>query len=185
MTKTTKIKHHRLILCTYWLSGRAGRENIWLEVCTSWARAKYFPARPDLTQSISILWYDHLLLKILKLLFEPIRSDGRAHAEQLLKSFYNKKKCHLFLHVEQGTYNSSKNTTHFLIFFSIAIHARKPTESWHKAFLNSLVTHMVISQSECPILVRCMYLDTQWKCRSRLLRLVQKLMKTLIKTLEF
>ena len=26
---------------------------------------------------------------------------------------------------------------------------------------NSLIIHMVISQSECPILVRCMYLDTQ------------------------
>ena len=48
----------------------------------------------------------------------PIRSDCRAHAEQLLKSFYNKKKCHLF-HVEQGTYNSSKNMTHFFIFFQL------------------------------------------------------------------
>ena len=41
------------------------------EVRTSWPRAKYFPERPDLTQSISILSYDHLLLKILKILFEP------------------------------------------------------------------------------------------------------------------
>ena len=41
-------------------------------------------------------------------------------------------------------------------------------------FSNSLIIHMVISQSECPSLVRCMYLDTQWKSRSRLLRLVQK-----------
>ena len=50
------------------------------EVRTSWPRAKYFPVRPDLTQSISILSYDHLLLKILKILFEPkyIRSDGCA-----------------------------------------------------------------------------------------------------------
>ena len=47
------------ILCTYWLSGRAGRENIWLEVRASWSRVKYFPVRPDLTQSISILSYDH------------------------------------------------------------------------------------------------------------------------------
>ena len=51
-------------------------------------------------------------------------------------------------------------------------------------FSNSLIIHMVISQSECLILVRCMYLDAQWKSRSRLPRLVQKLMKTLIKTLE-
>jgi hypothetical protein len=56
------------LLCTYWLSGRAGRENIWLEVMairtecievhTEWARYKYFPVRPDLTQSISFLSYD-------------------------------------------------------------------------------------------------------------------------------
>ena len=58
------------ILCTYWLSGRAGRENIWLkvmavrnersEVRTEWPRAKYFSIRPDLTQSISILSYDKI-----------------------------------------------------------------------------------------------------------------------------
>ena len=29
------------------------------EVRASWPRAKYFPVRPDLTQSISILSYDH------------------------------------------------------------------------------------------------------------------------------
>ena len=52
-------------------------------------------------------------------------------------------------------------------------------------FSNSLIIHTVISQSECPILVSWMYLDTQWKSRSRLLRLVQKLIKTLIKELEF
>ena len=28
-------------------------------------------------------------------------------------------------------------------------------------FSNALIIHMVISQSECPILVRCMHLDTQ------------------------
>ena len=60
----------QLLLCTYWLSGRAGRENIWLEVMavrnersevrTEWPRAKYFPVRPDLTQSISILSYDKI-----------------------------------------------------------------------------------------------------------------------------
>ena len=60
-----------VIICTYWLSGRAGRENIWLKVRTSWPRAKYFPVLSDLTQSISILSYDHLLLKISKILVEP------------------------------------------------------------------------------------------------------------------
>ena len=32
----------------------------------SWPTAKYFPIRPDRTQSISILSYDHLLLKFWK-----------------------------------------------------------------------------------------------------------------------
>ena len=63
------IVYSHSVLCTYWLSGRAGRENIWLEVMVvrtersevraKWPRAKYFPVRPDLTQSISILSYDH------------------------------------------------------------------------------------------------------------------------------
>ena len=37
------------ISCTYWLSKRAGRENISLEVRTRafWPRDKYFPVRPD------------------------------------------------------------------------------------------------------------------------------------------
>ena len=67
-------------VCTYWLSGRAGRENIWFEVRTegsevrtSWPWAKYFPVRPNLTQSISILSYDHSLLKILKTLVIHIK----------------------------------------------------------------------------------------------------------------
>ena len=46
-------------LCIYLLSGRAGWVDIWLEVHVSWLRAKYFPARLDLTQSIRILSYDH------------------------------------------------------------------------------------------------------------------------------
>ena len=32
------------------------------EVRASWPRAKYFPVRPDLTQSISILSYDHFFV---------------------------------------------------------------------------------------------------------------------------
>ena len=42
------------------------------ELRTFWPRAKYFPVRPDLTQSISILSYDPLLLKILKILFKSL-----------------------------------------------------------------------------------------------------------------
>ena len=55
------------LICTYWLGGRAGRKNIWLEVRmvpTPWPRAKYFPVRPELNQSISILSYHHLVSKI-------------------------------------------------------------------------------------------------------------------------
>ena len=53
-------------ICSYWLSGRAGSDNNWLEFKTygpsapsrpstaSWPRAKHFPVRPDLSQSMSI-----------------------------------------------------------------------------------------------------------------------------------
>ena len=49
-------------ICSYWLSGRAGSDNNWLEFKTygpsapsrpstaSWPRAKHFPVRPDLNQ---------------------------------------------------------------------------------------------------------------------------------------
>ena len=57
-----------MFLLTEW---ETGRQNTWFEVRASLPRAKYFPVQPDLTQSISILSYDHLLLKILKILFEP------------------------------------------------------------------------------------------------------------------
>ena len=69
---------HIMYLLTEW-EGRTGKylargqgiRTECSEVRTSWPRAKYFPIRPDLTQSISILSYDHLLLKIWKILFEP------------------------------------------------------------------------------------------------------------------
>ena len=44
--------------------------------------------------------------------------------------------CHIFIRVEQGTRNSSKNMTHFLICFSVTIHAKKPTESCYEAVKN-------------------------------------------------
>ena len=40
------------------------------EVCASRPRANYFPVPPDPTQSISILSYDHWVLKISKILFQ-------------------------------------------------------------------------------------------------------------------
>ena len=42
-----------------------------------------------------------------------------------------------------------------------------------------------MTQSACINWVRCMYFDAQWTYRSRHIRLVQKLIKTLIKKLEF
>ena len=45
-------------LCTFWLSGRTGRENIgW-----SWPKVKCFPVRPDLNQSISIFYHMTVVL---------------------------------------------------------------------------------------------------------------------------
>ena len=107
-------------------------------VSTSWPRAKYFTVRPDLTQSISILSYDHLLLKILKILFEPKRTrlhkirSPRARNNYIQVSIT--KICHLFLRAEQGT--RKKKWHIFSFFFSISIHAKKPTESWHQAVKN-------------------------------------------------
>ena len=72
------IEINNMYLLTEW-EGRMGKylalgQGIRTErrkVRTSWPRAKYFPVRPDLTQSISILSYDHVLLKNLKIPFEP------------------------------------------------------------------------------------------------------------------
>ena len=53
------------------------------------------------------------------------------------------------------------------------------------SFSKSLIIHVLISQSACINWVRCMYFDTQSTYRSRHIRLVKKLSKTLIKKLEF
>ena len=42
-----------MIKCLLTELGRAGRENIWPSVMAHGPSAKYFPVRPDLTQSIS------------------------------------------------------------------------------------------------------------------------------------
>ena len=122
-------------ICTYWLSGgpdgkifgsRSGRT----DRAQSWQRAKYFPVRPNLTQSISILSYDHLLLKILKILFDPKRSDGHT----CILKVSTTKICHLFfaLNKELTCTIHWKNR----LIFSFLFHAKKPTESWHKAVKN-------------------------------------------------
>ena len=49
-----------------------------------------FPVRPDLTQAISILSYDHLVLKILSLNRTRLHNIRRPRVEQLQRRFYNK-----------------------------------------------------------------------------------------------
>jgi len=46
-------------------------------------------------------------------------------------------------------------------------------------FSNSLIIHVLMTQSACINWVRCTYFYTQWTYRSRHIRLVQKLIKTL------
>ena len=79
---------------------------------------KYFPVRTDLTQSISILSYDHLLvLKILKLSLNLNRTRlhniRRPRAEQLQKRFYLTNRFHvavrLFSNRSQMTSKCGKN----------------------------------------------------------------------------
>lgn len=48
-------------ICTYWLSGRAEQENVWLKIRMYGSRAKYFPVQSYLTQSIRISSYDWTL----------------------------------------------------------------------------------------------------------------------------
>ena len=99
--------------------GRAGRENIWLSVRTYGPRCtrsvcpdlepNIFPSGPP-TQSISILSYDHLLLKIVKFCLNLNRT--RLHKIRRLRERNNymtvstTKICHLSLRVEQETHNS-------------------------------------------------------------------------------
>ena len=54
-----------LLIYTYWLSGRAGRENICLKVRTSCPEPNVLSSGPP-TQSISILSYDHFCLSFVR-----------------------------------------------------------------------------------------------------------------------
>ena len=75
-----------------------------------------FPSGPP-TQSISILSYDHLLLKSLKILNRTrLHKIGRLRARNNDTKVSTTKICHLFRRVEQEIHNSSKNTTRFLTF---------------------------------------------------------------------
>ena len=72
---------------------------------------------------------------------------------------------HLFLRVEQEILNSSKNTTHFLIFvFQLQYMLRKPTESWHKAVKNMSKR---VTKDRFTLHWNCCEDVKMWKCRRR------------------
>ena len=88
----TRMNGRKVILCTYWLSGRARREIIWLEVPTSWPRAKYFPVRPDLTQAVNkhfIIWSLQCWKFCLNLNMKRLNNIRRPRAGQRQKRFHN------------------------------------------------------------------------------------------------
>ena len=70
-----------------------------------------------------------------------IRSDGCARGTITWEFLQQNFVIYQFLRVEQETHNSSKNTIHVLIF----VHAKKPTESWHKAVKN-MSSHQKLSE---------------------------------------
>ena len=54
-----------LLICTYWLSGSAGGENICLKVRSSWPEPNVFSSGPP-TQSINILSYDYFCFSFVR-----------------------------------------------------------------------------------------------------------------------
>lgn len=70
--------------CTDWAQ--------WSLCCASWPRVKNFPIQPDQTQSISILSFDHWLVKNFEKLCVDriIGSNKLVHAEQPQKILCNK-----------------------------------------------------------------------------------------------
>lgn len=95
--------------CTDWAQ--------WRLCCASWPRVKNFPIQPDQTQSISILSFDHWLVKNFEKLCvnRIIGSNKLVHAEQPQKILCNKNFFFFFL---VSTRNSQfiKKSTFFLVF---------------------------------------------------------------------
>jgi len=130
-------------ICTYWLSGRAGRENIWLEARASHPdrEPNIFPSGPTLLSQQASYHMTTYFWKFWKFCLNLNRT--RLHKIRRLRARNNDMKitttkiCQLFLRVQQETHNSLEkhdSCSHFCS--SIAIHAEKPTESWHKAVKN-------------------------------------------------
>ena len=65
-------------------------------------------------------------------------------AEQLYKSFYNKYLFYFFASNKELTIHWKTQYSFSYLYFPIAIHAKKPTESWHKAVKNMLATEVVL-----------------------------------------
>ena len=95
--------------CTDWAQ--------WSLCCASWPRVKNFPIQLDQTQSISILSFDHWLVKNFEKLCvnRIIGSNKLVHAEQPQKILCNKNFSFFFL---VSTRNSQfiKKSTFFLVF---------------------------------------------------------------------
>ena len=86
------------IICTYWLSGRAGRENIWLEVMpygpsaarsVQMTKSQIFsrPARPNSVNKHFIIWPDFSVIKSAKNLWNTNRNVARGN-DQGRTGFY-------------------------------------------------------------------------------------------------
>ena len=63
---------------------------------------------------------------------------------------------------------------------STSVNKRGCCAAFYVKFSNSLIIHVLMTESACINWVRCMYFDTQWTYRSRHIPLVQKLIKTLV-----
>ena len=141
------IRTSRPVNSMYLLTEWEGRtKNIWLVVRAygpSAARSvppdrepNIFPPCPTLLSQWAFCHMTTYCWKFLKFCFNLNRTWLHKIRRLSGRNNYIKvsttKICHLFHRVEQETHNSSKTTTHFLIF----VHAKKPTESWHKAVKN-------------------------------------------------
>ena len=108
------------------LEGQTGKYLAWVQGL----RSEHSDREPNIflsgppTQSISILSYDHSLLKILKILFEPkkdmVTEDQTAARVENI--------CHLFLRIKKETHTSSKNTTHVLIFVQFMLKSQQKVD---------------------------------------------------------
>lgn len=150
--------------CTDWAQ--------WSLCCASWPRVKNFPIQPDQTQSISILSFDHWLVKNFEKLCvnRIIGSNKLVHAEQPPKILCNKNFSFFFLSVWE-TLNSSKKALFFLfsIWYSVFFFNKAMWVGGWKAFFRpahiNLSFTIVSSWTGCVVTSYLCCLDT-WLCCS-------------------